>query len=332
MRQHDFVVRYEPEWRMLEQWLDGRGAARAKARKRPNQVDADDMEFPGRYRRVCQHHSIALRRGYSPIVLERLEQIVQRGHHVLYRPVPPRWHRIVDFFAADFPRQVRRHRWYMALSALLFFVPMIVMIVLLQYRPELVHSVFDPAQIREFEAMYDPASPHQAMGRESGTNLQMFGLYIFNNIGIGFRTFASGLLGGVGAIYVLIMNGVIIGTVAGHLTAIGYGGPFWRFVCGHSGPELTSVVLAGGAGLRIGWALIAPGQLSRRRALLDAGRDGVQLIFGVFALLVLAAFIEAYWSSIGWMPSYVKFSFGAVLWLSILFWFWRGGRGESDAA
>jgi len=206
------------------------------------------------------------------------------------------------------------------------------MIVLLQYRPELVHSVFGPDQIRDFEAMYDPASPHQALGRESGTNLQMFGMYIWNNISIGFRTFASGLLGGVGAIYVLVMNGVIIGTVAGHLTEIGYGGPFWRFVSGHSGPELTSVVLAGGAGLRIGWALIAPGQLSRQRALLDAARDGVQIVYGVFALLVLAAFIEAYWSSIGWMPSYVKFPFGIGLWLSILFWFWRGGRGRSDAS
>jgi uncharacterized membrane protein SpoIIM required for sporulation len=332
MRQDDFIARYEPEWRMLEQWLDARGAIRAKARKRPNQVEADDMEFPGRYRRVCQHRSIAQRRGYSPIVLERLEQIVQRGHLVLYRPAPPRWHRILVFFAADFPRQVRRQRWFMLLSALLFFVPLIVMIVLLQYRPELVHSVFGPEQIREFETMYDPASPHQALGRESGTNLQMFGFYIFNNIGIGFRTFASGLLFGVGAIYVLVMNGVIIGTVAGHLTQIGYGGPFWRFVPGHSGPELTSVVLAGGAGLRIGWAMIAPGQLSRQRAVLDAGRDGVQIILGVFALLVLAAFIEAYWSSIMWMPSYVKFSFGGVLWLAILFWFWRGGRGGSDAA
>jgi uncharacterized membrane protein SpoIIM required for sporulation len=332
MRQDDFVVRYEPEWRKLELWLDGRGDARAKKRKPPGQVEADDTEFPGRYRRVCQHRSIAQRRGYSPIVLERLEQIVQRGHHVLYRPAPPRWHRVVDFFAADFPRQVRRHRWYMLVSALLLFVPMIVMIVLLQYRPELVHTVFGPEQIRQFEAMYDPASPHQSLGRESGTNLQMFGLYIWNNISIDFRTFASGLLGCVGAIFVLVFNGVYIGTVAGHLTEIGYGGPFWRFVCGHSAPELGSAVLSGGAGLRIGWALIAPGQLSRLRAVLDAARDGVQVIFGVFCLSVLAAFIEAYWSSIMWMPSYVKFSFGGVLFLSIMFWFWRGGRGGSDAA
>jgi uncharacterized membrane protein SpoIIM required for sporulation len=60
-------------------------------------------------------------------------------------------------------------------------------------------------------------------------------------------------------------------------------------------------VLAGGAGLRIGWALIAPGRLSRRRALVEAGTEGAQLVFGVLVLLVIAAFVEAFWSSIGWI-------------------------------
>lgn len=326
MKQEAFVARYQTEWRVLERWLEARGPVREKERKHADLIELDDLEFAGRYRRICQHLSIAQRRGYSPVVIDQLEQLMQRGHDVLYRPPAPRWRRVLDFFAADFPRQVRRHRVYMAISALLFFAPLIAMIVLLQYRPELVHSVFGQSEISQFERMYDPASKGHALGRESGTNLQMFGYYIFNNVSIGFRTFASGLLGGVGSIWVLVMNGVVIGSVAGHLTAIGYGGPFWRFVSGHSGPELTSIVLAGGAGLRIGWALIAPGRLSRRRALVEAGRDGAQLVLGVFALLVFAAFIEAYWSSIGWMPSPVKFSFGIVLWLAIGYWFWRGGR------
>jgi uncharacterized RDD family membrane protein YckC len=75
--------------------------------------------------------------------------------------------------------------------------PFAAMLVLVQFHPELVHSVFDTAQIRSFERMYDPASPNHHLGRESGTNLQMFGYYILNNISIGFRTFASGLLLGV---------------------------------------------------------------------------------------------------------------------------------------
>jgi uncharacterized membrane protein SpoIIM required for sporulation len=325
MRQDDFLARHEPEWAELDAWFAARGAPRAGGRRGPAEA-FDDLEFPNRYRRVCQQLALAQRRGYSPRVLDRLETLAQRGHDVLYRPPAPRWQRLLAFFAADYPRLVRRHARYMWLSAALFFLPLLAMLVLLQFRPELVHSVFDAGQIRQFERMYDPASGRHALGRESGTNVQMFGYYIWNNISIGFRTFASGLLGGVGAIVVLITNGIVIGTVAGHLTAIGYGDPFWRFVAGHSGFELSAIVLAGGAGLRIGWALLAPGRLSRRRALIEAGRDGARLVFGVFVLLVIAAFVEAFWSSIGWMPSVVKYSVGGLAWVAVWFWIWRGGR------
>jgi len=133
-------------------------------------------------------------------------------------------------------------------------------------------------------------------------------------------------IGGVGAIVVLVSNGVIFGTIAGHLTAIGYGHTFWRFVAGHSGFELSAIVLAGGAGLRIGWAVLSPGRLSRQRALVEAGRDGAQIVYGVFVLLVLAAFVEAFWSSIVWMPSSVKFSVAALVWIAVWYWIWRGGR------
>lgn len=330
MRQEDFVARYEPEWRRLEMWLELRGGVRP--RKGGDLPEFDDLDFAERYRRLCQQLAIAQRRGYSPLVLERLEQLMQRGHHVLYRPPTPRWRRLIEFFAAGFPRLVRRHRAYMTVATLLFFGPLLTMIALLQWRPELVHSLFSAQELAQFQSMYDPSDERHALGRESGTNLQMFGFYVFNNVGIAFQTFAAGLLGCIGAIYILAFNGVVIGGVAGHLTAIGYGDPFWRFVSGHSGPELTAIVLAGGAGLRIGWALIAPGRLTRGRALAEAGRDGGQIALGAFAMLVLAAFVEAYWSSIGWMPTWVKFSFGATLWLAILYWLWRGGRGGEDAS
>src|SRR5581483_3560840 len=212
----------------------------------------------------------------------------------------------------------------------LFYAPFVGSILLLQVKPELVHTIFGPEQLASFENMYDPASKAQRIGRESGSDLMMFGFYILNNVSIGFRTFAGGLVAGVGSVFVLIMNGVMIGGVAGHLTAIGYGGPFWRFVAGHSGPELTAIVISGGAGLQIGMALIAPGRRSRGRALVEAGAIGAKLVLGVFAMLVFAAFVEAYWSSIVWIPAPVKFTVGGIVWIAILLWLWRGGRDRAD--
>jgi uncharacterized membrane protein SpoIIM required for sporulation len=200
----------------------------------------------------------------------------------------------------------------------------------MQVRPELAHTVFSSAQLAQFEKMYDPANAH--IGRSSGTDMQMFGFYVMNNVSIAFRTFASGLFFGVGAIYVLGANGVLIGSMAGHLTAIGYGGPFWRFVVGHSPFELTALVIAGGAGLQLGLTLLAPGRQRRGPALVAAGWIGAQLALGAFAMLLAAAIIEAYWSSIAALPDALKFGSGALLWMLVLGWLWRGGRTGAHGA
>lgn len=330
MRQDAFQARHEAEWGVLERWLDARTASRRKDR-----AVADDImkasDFPLALRRLCQQLALAERRDYSAQLVRRLRDLAQRGHQVLYKPGTPRWRRVVDFFAATFPRLVRAQWRAMAVAAALFFVPLVGVVVLLQFRPELIHSLFGPEQLAQFENMYDPSKTAERLGRTNGTDLQMFGFYIFNNVGIGFRTFASGLLACIGAVFVLVMNGVVIGGVAGHLTSIGYGEPFWHFVAGHSAPELLAIVISGGAGLQIGMALVAPGRRSRGRALVESGVIGAQLVLGVFAMLVFAAFVEAYWSSIAWMPGAIKYAVGITLWLAIPLWLWRGGRGQMDA-
>lgn len=332
MKQDEFIKRHQPEWQSLTDWLDARGRPKARERRLDAAGVPSDLEFPPLYRRVCQHLALAERRGYSNLLIEMLQDLVHRGHLVLYRPPPPRWLTIMRFFSADFPRLVRAQRRAMMVSAILFFVPLLLMIGLLQWRPELAHALFDVTELSKFESMYDPANTEMRLGRESGSDLQMFGYYILNNVSIGFRTFASGLLFCVGSILVLVSNGVIIGGVAGHLTAIGYGEPFWRFVVGHSAPELLAIVIAGGAGLQIGFALIAPGRRTRGRALVESGIIGARLVLGVFAMLVFAAFVEAFWSSIGWMPNPIKYGVGGALWLLIPAWLWRGGRGQLYAA
>lgn len=331
MKQEDFVAQYSEEWVLFERWLNTRSDISAKKRKPLASNDISDYDFPVRYRRLCQHLSIAQQRGYSPLITDKLEELMQRGHHVLYRPPAPRWRRVIDFFLMEFPCILRKNHRYFWASAFLFYVPLISMIVLIHFYPELVHSLLSDEQISQMEKMYDPATKFDSLGRTSGTDLQMFGFYIWNNVSIGFRTFASGFFVGVGSILVLLFNGISIGAVAGHLTVIGSGEPFWRFVVGHSGPELTAIVISGAAGLRIGMAIVAPGRKKRVDALIEAGVEGVKLAMGIFAMLVFAAFIEAYWSSIVWMPDVVKYSVGGLIWCLIIAWLWRGGRGSSYA-
>lgn len=331
MRQEAFIARHQAEWDAFERWLDARGDSPRRARRMPPQPDLADSEVPARYRRLCQHLALARRRGYSAWLTGRLQGLMQRGHAVLYRTPPPRWRRLAAFFLAGFPRLVRAEAPYMLVAAALLYLPAIAIFAAIQWQPDLAAALFPPEQLAKFESMYDPNAPLAKLGRDSGSDLAMFGFYIMNNITIGFRTFASGLLAGVGSILVLLTNGLMFGGVAGHLQAVGHGGPFWRFVVAHGSFELTAIVIAGGAGLQLGLRLVAPGRLRRIDALLEGGRRGAQLAAGVFAMLVIAAFIEAFWSSIGWMPGWIKFGVAAVLWALVLGWLYVGGRGRVAA-
>jgi uncharacterized membrane protein SpoIIM required for sporulation len=199
----------------------------------------------------------------------------------------------------------------------------------LQAYPDFVHYVLSPRQISSFHEMYDPANRRVGM-READTSMMMFGFYIWNNVRIGFQTFAGGLLVGVGSAWFLGANGFIIGAVAGYLTQVGYSETFWSFVAGHSSLELIAIVLSGAAGFKLGMAIIAPGNRSRKAALMAAARPAVRIMYGAAVLFFAAAFVEAFWSPItefGFVPKIVA---GTCGWAVLLAYFLLAGRSHAS--
>ena len=319
MKQAQFVARHQANWAALGQWLH------TPAHKRERR---HAERFAALYRQLCHHLALARRRGYSPQLLAQLEQLMQLGHAELYRTPPVPWYRLPLFLLVQFPRTVRAHHGAMLVASVLFWGPLLATLALLQWRPELADTLLDSQTLAQMEKMYDPTA--ERLGRDSGSDWQMFGFYIYNNISIGLRTFASGLLLGIGALVILLFNGITIGSAAGHLTATGAGAPFWEFVSSHAPWELTAIVLAGGAGLQLGMKLLAPGRRSRLDALVDGGRIGARLCLGVAFMLLVAAFIEAFWSSTQSIPAVVKYSVSGVLWTLVALWLGLGGRGVAD--
>jgi len=322
MKQSQFEQRHQDEWQRFGARLD------VLERSRGRSESGDD--FTRDYRQICQHLALAQARGYSSHLVDPLQQLAMRGHQQLYRHRSQFAAQLLSFVLSDFPRLVRAEWRWVALAALLFFGSLIVMGGLVYAYPDLIYSVVSPAQVDEMEAMYDPAARRigQAVERASSTDWLMFGYYIMHNIGIAFQTFASGLLFGVGSLFFLFFNGLMIGAVAGHLTEVGFGETFWPFVIGHGAFELTGIALAGAAGLKLGWALLAPGALRRDEALRLAARTSVRLIGGVMLFLLIAAFIEAYWSSMTWPQPTTKYLVGAALWALVAAYLLFAGRSS----
>lgn len=314
MTQQDFEQANAPLWLSLERWLAQAPGGTLRT-----------QDVPKVYRQVCHHLALARARNYSAALEDRLNRLALAGHRALYassaRGVSGLWR----FFAQTFPRSVRANWVSVALVAVLLYGPIAGMTAAIYASPPLAYSVMSPQQARAMEQMYDESN-RRIGARESASDFLMFGFYVFNNIGIAFRTFAAGVLAGIGTIYVVVMNGVHIGAVFGHLGSAGYGGTLWPFVIGHGALELNGIVLAGAAGLKLGWSFFAPGRRSRRDALRHAANDTMPIVYGFTAMLLLAAFVEAFWSSTTWPPDALKYSVGTALWVLVLAYFAFAGR------
>ncbi|AFT70146.1 Integral membrane protein [Alloalcanivorax dieselolei B5] len=321
MRQSQFEQRYQPQWRRLEQ-----GLAALEKKQRPKNVDLS--RFTDDYQDLCHQLALSRERGYSLVLQDYLNDLMLRAHRQLYRHRAPLMPRLAAFLRGDFPRAVRAMwRWHL-ISALAFLLSAGLVAAMILHDPELVHTVVDGNGVSDLENMYHP-DLRDSSDRNRADDLMMFGYYIYNNVGIAFRTFAGGVLFGIGSLVVMLFNGSFLGAAAAHLTLVGAGQPFYTFVIAHGAPELTAIVLAGGAGLRLGWSLVAPGSWRRVDALRRAARETLPVMYGVFLLLVLAAMIEAFWSSRE-LDAQIKYTVGGISWALLYFYLLFAGRHGSE--
>ncbi|RLU01523.1 stage II sporulation protein M [Ketobacter sp.] len=325
MKQELFEQNNRGHWQQFESKLDSL-ESRKRSGKAP-QVSG----FAEQYRQVCHHLALAQERQYSPHLIDRLNQLALRGHQQLYKSHTNILYNMVYFILVGFPAAVRREIAFVGIASTLFFGSLLLTAVLTYYNPSLVYSIYPEESVMDFTEMYNPASKaRMEETRTAADDFTMFSFYIKNNIGIGFQTFASGFLLGAGAIFNLLFNGIAIGAVTGYLTELGYTETFFPFVVGHGAFELTGIAIAGAAGLKLGYGLLCPGRLSRKQSLIRSAREAMPLVYGVFFMLLVAAFVEAFWSSSSYLSITAKYTAGASFWLLVLSYFALGARRGSE--
>jgi uncharacterized membrane protein SpoIIM required for sporulation len=311
-----FEAEYGPLWQDFAEQL-----AQAREGK-----PVDGALLAARYRRVCENLALAQSRAYPIHLVARLEALAHDAHQLIYRRQDYGLHALGRLLRDRLPGAVRAEGRYVLLALALFALPLLLGFALALAGPDFALHVLDARQLRDYEAMYADGKHTMGRLREAQGDWQMFGFYIFNNIGIGFRCFGAGILAGVGSALVLLYNGLMIGVVAGHLTQVGLGHNFWPFVATHSAFELTGIVLSGAAGLRVGLGWLSPGRQSRLEALRTAALAAVPLVYAAFFLLVVAAAFEAFWSPAAWVVPLVKYGVAALCWALVLMWLLLGRR------
>ena len=207
-------------------------------------------------------------------------------------------------------------------AALLFFLPAILAGVATYLEPDTAYSLLPSGahdlitRLERQELWFDiPVAERPGMA---------VGL-MTNNIGVAFRAFAGGVLAGLFTLYILVLNGLLLGAVSGLAFHYGVGQGLWNFVIGHGVIELSIICFAGGAGLMLGNAILHRGQRTLKESLLTRGLDAIKIATGAALMLVVAAIIEAFWSPAP-LPATLKYVVGAGLWLLVFLYLALAGR------
>jgi uncharacterized membrane protein SpoIIM required for sporulation len=305
MTSHQFEDENNHRWQRLEEVID------AVETRKPHE---DIERLPTLFRQICHDLSVAQHRLYDAAVVERLNRLAIAGYRTLERRISGGWERFAHLVLRDFPQAVRAEKRLFWFNTLLFWCPFLFFAIWTPFEPEWAMRLLGPEGMVNMESMYGShTSPEDYMREEFGSNFMMFAFYIYNNVGIDLRTFAGGLLAGVGTLFTVLFNGAHIGAAAGYVHHACNPQTFYSFVAGHSAPELMGIVISGMAGMRLGLSLIHPGPHDRRTALVLGGRRSVLLLLGACVLTAFAAVIEGFWSA-NPLPPWIKYTFGAVMW------------------
>ena len=291
-----------------------------EAQGRVERLDADEVLELGRlYRAATSDLAIARRDFGRDAATERLNDLVAAAHALVYSEAPTSARRLRAFALRELPRTVRANLRYTLVGFGIFLAPALLTYVVGLLLPEVAASAL-PAEARE----------HLAERRlwtdiPEGYRPLVGPLIIVNNVRVAVVAFAGGLTAGVLTLYVLVGNGAMMGTLFAVVQSYGLTGGLVGFIAGHGVLELSAIFLSSGAGLRLAWAILHPGERSRGDALRLAGAQAVRVMLLVVPVLGVAGLLEAFLSPSG-ASSLVKAAAGlltgVLLWGYIAF----GGR------
>jgi uncharacterized membrane protein SpoIIM required for sporulation len=311
----------KPYWNRLEQLLD------QGARKGLSSLGRSELQEVGLLYRQIAADLAALREDRGSVHFARyLNQLLARAHNIIYSANKTSPSAIISFFTVTYPRVFRRHWRYVQIALLVFAVSAAVGAALTYQDPDFKLSIIGPQMVQTIEKR--EMWTHSIVGIKPLASSAI----MTNNISVGFMTFALGITGGLGTIYMMLFNGLMLGVIGMACHQSGMSLQLWSFVAPHGVLELPAIFLAGGAGLRIATGLLFPGYLPRRESLARAGTDAVQLLLGTIPMLIVAGTIEAFVSPTG-LRMALKFGMAAALFALLLaYLFGAGTTAKADSS
>jgi uncharacterized membrane protein SpoIIM required for sporulation len=315
-----WLERRKPHWERLESLLDEsrrhgiQGLSRNELR-----------ELSLLYRQSAADLSVLREDAASQPFTRYLNQLLARAHNTIYAGRKASASSAFHFFRDTYPQVFRDNLRFTAAAFLLFAGSALLGVILTTMRPDFMHHVLGARMVETIE--------QRKMWTESIVSIKPVASsgIMTNNLSVAFMTFASGISAGVGTVYMLVFNGLLLGVIGTACWLAGMSVPLWSFVAPHGVLELPAIFIAGGAGLRVAHGLLFPGVLTRRDSLAQAGTEAVRLLLGMIPMLVIAGVVEGFLSPSKITPA-TKFLFAGVMLALLVVWLLSRPKATAGSA
>ncbi|GAA1820510.1 stage II sporulation protein M [Luedemannella flava] len=303
-----FVTEHSSEWQRLQTLL-------RRKRRALTAADVDDLVVL--YRRTAAHLSVVQSRSPDPVLVAWLSRLVLDARAKLTPSTGASWASFVRFWVSSFPGEVyRARRWIVGVTAANLALIAVLIVVFLDPQRQLTlvpQEQIDALVEQDFVAYYSQGAP------------QNFSFAVWtNNAWVCAICLAAGVII-LPAIYILWNNAFNVGLVGGIMIGHGRADTFFGLITVHGLLELTCVFVAGGVGLRVAWAWLAPGRyLTRGQSVARAGRSAIVVALGLVPVLAVSGFVEGFVTP-SLLPTVVKLALGATVWLAFLAYVVIGG-------
>ena len=307
-----WLAKRKPNWQRLEQLLDRSGRRGASA------LAHDELQELGLlYRQTASDLATVRKDITSRSFTSYLNQLLARAHNLIYMGRKPKWNGIYLFYRDTYPQVFRETFSMVLLAALVFAAGGIAGAVVTLRDPGFAHQILGPNMIQTIEKHEMWTHSILAVKPMAASGIMT------NNIAVGFAMFAAGITAGLGTLWMLLTNGLLMGVLAVTTARAAMAMQLWEFVAPHGALELPAIFIAAGAGLEIARGLLFPGMLPRKDSLGRAGERAAKLLLGTIPMLIVAGVIEAFISPVNIFAP-LKFVLSAFLFAALVFYLSSG--------
>jgi len=243
-----------------------------------------------------------------------LQNLYSQLDQLVYQTPPWHWRKLISLYSQQVPQLLQKLRPTLTVISLIFVISLISAWLLISAQPDLVALFASEAMIEQVQAGKLWTESLLNIMPSSILALEIMG----NNIVVSLFAFMLGAFYGIGTLYIIVLNGLMLGAVFAYTRLYGLDGQLFEFVIAHGLVELSVILIAGAAGVQLGEALVHPGQSSRVQAFQQAIRDAGVLLLACLPFLIGAGIIEGYISP---NPAYglpfrilVGLSYGLLFW------------------